>query len=58
MANPPVAAAVSRCSSAPLRRRLGGGRGRAPDVYPGLRPALLALVESDERGDPILPPAD
>src|SRR5256885_10451557 len=33
-------------------RRPGGGRKRAADVDPGLRPALLALVEPEERGDP------
>src|SRR5882672_5406810 len=36
-------------------RRLGGGRKRAADVDPGLRPALLALVEPAERGDPMSP---
>ena len=36
-------------------RRPGGGRKRAADVDPGLRPALLALVEPDERGDPMSP---
>jgi hypothetical protein len=36
-------------------RRLGGGRKRAVDVDPGLRPALLALVEPDARGDPMSP---
>src|SRR5436190_4210533 len=36
-------------------RRLGGGRKRASDVDPGLRPALLALVEPEERGDPMSP---
>jgi transposase len=36
-------------------RRAGGGRKRAADVDPGLRPALLALVEPDERGDPMSP---
>jgi Rhodopirellula transposase DDE domain len=36
-------------------RRPGGGRKRAPEVDPGLRPALLALVEPDERGDPMSP---
>jgi len=36
-------------------RRLGGGRKRAADVDPGLRPALLALVEPEERGDPMSP---
>ena len=33
-------------------RRRGGGRKRAADVDPGLRPALLALVEPDMRGGP------
>jgi transposase len=33
-------------------RRRGGGRKRAAEVDPGLRPALLALVEPDLRGDP------
>ena len=32
-------------------RRPGGGRKRAAEVDPGLRPALLALVEPQERGD-------
>ena len=36
-------------------RRPGGGRKRAADADPGLRPALLALVEPDERGDPMSP---
>src|SRR5215472_1559643 len=36
-------------------RRPGGGRKRAADLDPGLRPALLALVEPDERGDPESP---
>ncbi len=36
-------------------RRPGGGRKRAVEVDPGLRPALLALVEPDERGDPMSP---
>src|SRR6201987_4693795 len=29
-------------------RRPGGGRKRASDLAPGLRPALLALVETEE----------
>jgi transposase len=33
-------------------RRAGGGRKRLADTDPGLVPALLALVEPDERGDP------
>src|SRR5438094_8287500 len=37
-------------------RRPGGGRKRAADLDPGLRPALLALVEPQERGDPVPPP--
>jgi transposase len=36
-------------------RRPGGGRKRAADLDPGLVPALLALVEPDERGDPVSP---
>ncbi len=36
-------------------RRPGGGRKKATDLDPGLRPALLALVEPDERGDPMSP---
>ncbi|MGR8007599.1 ISAzo13 family transposase [Streptomyces hypolithicus] len=43
--------------AAPLgrTRREGGGRKRAVDLNPGLRPALLALVEPDMRGDPMSP---
>ncbi|MGW2770929.1 ISAzo13 family transposase [Streptomyces sp. NPDC001275] len=42
---------------APLRRvrRQGGGRKRVADLDPGLRPALLALVEPDMRGDSMSP---
>jgi hypothetical protein len=36
-------------------RRPGGGRKRAAVADPGLVPALLALVEPDERGDPMSP---
>ena len=36
-------------------RRPGGGRKRAADTDPGLVPALLALVEPQERGDPMSP---
>jgi len=36
-------------------RRPGGGRKRAADLDPGLRPGLLALVEPQERGDPMSP---
>jgi hypothetical protein len=36
-------------------RRAGGGRKRAAELDRGLVPALLALVEPDERGDPVSP---
>ncbi|MCX4537756.1 ISAzo13 family transposase (plasmid) [Streptomyces sp. NBC_00841] len=36
-------------------RRCGGGRKSAEELDPRLVPALLALVEPDERGDPISP---
>jgi transposase len=36
-------------------RKPGGGRKKALDLDPGLRPALLALVEPEERGDPMSP---
>ncbi|MFJ3970015.1 ISAzo13 family transposase [Streptomyces parvus] len=36
-------------------RRPGGGRKRVADLNPGVRPALLALVEPEERGDPMSP---
>src|SRR5260221_1930504 len=36
-------------------RRPGGGRKRAVNLDRGLRPALLALVEPEERGDPMSP---
>ena len=36
-------------------RRPGAGRKRAADLDPGLVPALRALVEPDERGDPVSP---
>lgn len=36
-------------------RRTGGGRRSAAAQDPGLVPALLALVEPDERGDPMSP---
>src|SRR5436305_975768 len=36
-------------------RRPGSGRKQAADLDPGLRPALLALVEPEERGDPMSP---
>ena len=36
-------------------RRPGGGRKRLSDNDPGLVPALLALVEPNERGDPMSP---
>ncbi len=36
-------------------RRPGGGRKRAAEADPGLIPALLALVQPQERGDPMSP---
>jgi len=36
-------------------RRAGAGRKRLTEVNPDLRTALLALVEPDERGDPMSP---
>ncbi len=36
-------------------RREGGGRKRLADLDRGLRPALLALVDPDVRGDPMSP---
>jgi transposase len=36
-------------------RRPGAGRKRLVQANPALRPALLALVEPDERGDPMSP---
>jgi Rhodopirellula transposase DDE domain len=36
-------------------RRVGAGRKRLAEVDAGLRVALLALVEPDERGDPMSP---
>src|ERR1700745_2499836 len=36
-------------------RRPGGGRKRVADLDPELVPALLALVQPDERGDPMSP---
>ncbi|MCH0563897.1 ISAzo13 family transposase [Streptomyces sp. MUM 2J] len=36
-------------------RRPGGGRKTATELDPGLLPALLGLVEPDERGDPMSP---
>ena len=36
-------------------RREGGGRKRLTDLDPGLRTALLALVEPETRGDPMSP---
>ncbi|MBT2381137.1 ISAzo13 family transposase, partial [Streptomyces sp. ISL-111] len=54
-----VSRGVSELESgeAPLGRvrRPGGGRKRAVDLDLGLRPALLALVEPDVRGDPMSP---
>jgi transposase len=54
-----VSLGVSELDSgeAPLGRvrRRGGGRKRVADTDPGLRPALLALVEPGTRGDPMSP---
>src|SRR5262245_12941338 len=36
-------------------RRAGGGRKRVAETDPGLRAALLGLVEPDSRGDPMSP---
>jgi hypothetical protein len=36
-------------------RKPGGGRKRLAEQDPGLVPALLALVEPEERGDPMSP---
>ncbi|MGW5276087.1 ISAzo13 family transposase [Streptomyces sp. NPDC004044] len=36
-------------------RRPGGGRRRVAELDPELRPALLSLVETDVRGDPMSP---
>ena len=36
-------------------RRPGGGRKRATEHDPGLLPALMALVEPEQRGDPMSP---
>ncbi|GHG25210.1 hypothetical protein GCM10017667_71430 [Streptomyces filamentosus] len=36
-------------------RQPGGGRKRVTELDPGLRGALLSLVEPDERGDPMSP---
>jgi hypothetical protein len=36
-------------------RAPGGGRKRLADLDPGLLPALLALIEPEERGDPMSP---
>jgi transposase len=46
-----------KSGEAPLGRvrRRGAGRKRAAVADPGLRPALLALVEPDMRGDPMSP---
>jgi len=50
------AAEVAEGAPAPGRvRRPGAGRPAAAEVDPGLVPALLALVEPGERGDPMSP---
>jgi hypothetical protein len=50
-------AAELESGQAPLGRvrHPGGGRKKAAELDSGLRPALLALVEPDERGDPMSP---
>ena len=51
-------AALSQDGGASLEgrtRRAGGGRKSAEDLDAGLVPALLALVEPDERGHPMSP---
>jgi hypothetical protein len=59
VSEPTVAAGVAELEAGeePLgrARRPGGGRKRAADLDPGLLPALLALVEPQERGDPMSP---
>jgi transposase len=52
-----LGAAEVESGEAPLGRvrRRGGGRKRLTDADPGLVPALLALVEPEERGDPVSP---
>src|SRR5712691_2423659 len=52
-----LGAAELAAGAAPLgrARRPGGGAKRAEDKDPGLVPALLALVEPEERGDPESP---
>jgi hypothetical protein len=54
-----ISAGIAELESgeAPLGRvrRPGGGRKRVTDTDPGLRQALLALVEPDQRGDPVSP---
>src|SRR5579859_4208527 len=42
----------SGCEPLGRARRPGGGRKPAAEADPGLVPALLALVEPEERGDP------
>jgi hypothetical protein len=50
-----VSLGVDELDSGAEPRRPGGGRKRLSDLDPGLRPALLALVEPDERGNPVSP---
>ena len=51
------AAELERAGGEPLARarRPGGGRKKLADTDPGLRPALLALVDPASRGDPESP---
>ncbi|TQE29143.1 ISAzo13 family transposase [Streptomyces ipomoeae] len=52
-----IAELEGRLESAPAGRirRSGGGRKRITEKNPDLLPALMALVEPDERGDPMSP---
>src|SRR5271166_3265839 len=52
-----VGAAAREAGGEPLARarRPGGGRKKLADTDPGLRPALLALVDPASRGDPESP---
>jgi hypothetical protein len=50
-------AAEMEAGGEPLGRVRAAGAGRKPvtELDPGLRPALLALIEPEERGDPVSP---
>jgi hypothetical protein len=51
---PPLEHGGDRLSAGRVRRP-GGGRKTADELDAGLLPALFALVERDERGDPVSP---